>query len=81
MNWEGVKYYDNLIDHVLELGIDPYVTLYHWDMPQALDNSIGGWLSPDIMYVFSVDFCLLQCLICGFFEFNFRISFHFYSFV
>lgn len=53
VNWEGVKYYDNLIDHVLELGIDPYVTLYHWDMPQALDNSIGGWLSPDIIDSFS----------------------------
>jgi beta-glucosidase len=49
VNWEGVKYYDTLINHLLELDIEPYVTLYHWDMPQALEDSIGGWLSPDIV--------------------------------
>lgn len=53
VNWEGVKYYDALINNLLELDIVPYVTLYHWDMPQALDNSMGGWLSPDIVDPFT----------------------------
>jgi len=49
VNWEGVKYYDTLINYLLELNIEPYITLYHWDMPQALEDSMGGWLSPDIV--------------------------------
>ncbi|KAG0622012.1 hypothetical protein M758_3G065000 [Ceratodon purpureus] len=53
VNWEGVKYYDMLIKHLLELNIEPYITLYHWDMPQALEDSIGGWLSPDIVDAFT----------------------------
>lgn len=53
VNWEGVKYYDNLISELLKLGIEPYVTLYHWDMPQALEDSIGGWLSPQIVEPFA----------------------------
>ncbi|KAG0599848.1 hypothetical protein M758_12G182700 [Ceratodon purpureus] len=53
VNWEGVKYYDSLIDHLLELDLEPYITLYHWDMPQALEDSIGGWLSPDIVDAFT----------------------------
>ncbi|PTT82877.1 beta-glucosidase [Pelomonas sp. HMWF004] len=47
-NEPGFAFYDRLIDALLEAGIQPHGTLYHWDLPQALHDSIGGWLSRDI---------------------------------
>jgi beta-glucosidase len=47
VNAEGLDFYDRLVDSLLEAGVAPVVTLYHWDTPQPLED-VGGWLNRDI---------------------------------
>ncbi|MHA2231245.1 MAG: GH1 family beta-glucosidase [Candidatus Hodarchaeales archaeon] len=48
VNLKGVKFYDALVNELLKCGIEPVVTLYHWDLPQALQN-IGGWINREVI--------------------------------
>jgi beta-glucosidase len=52
INQAGIDFYARLIDALLAAGIEPYLTLYHWDLPQALDDA-GGWPARDTAYAFA----------------------------
>ncbi len=58
VNPKGLDFYHRVIDRTLELGLEPWVTLYHWDLPQALEDK-GGWIHRDVVGWFSeyVEMC------------------------
>jgi beta-glucosidase len=58
VNEKGIDFYNRMIDTCLNLGIEPWAMLYHWDLPQKLEES-GGWTNRDIVDWFSeyTDLC------------------------
>jgi beta-glucosidase len=56
VNPAGLDFYDRLVDELLAAGVEPFVTLYHWDLPQALEDA-GGWPERGIVAEF-VDYAL-----------------------
>ncbi|GIJ25565.1 beta-glucosidase [Micromonospora qiuiae] len=52
VNTSGLDFYERLVDAVLAHGIDPVATLFHWDLPQSLEDD-GGWLNRDTAYRFA----------------------------
>ena len=55
INPNGLDYYDRLVDGCIRRGIEPWITLYHWDLPQALQDE-GGWMNRKTAYAFA-DYC------------------------
>ena len=54
VNQAGIDHYNLLLDELESQGIEPLVTLYHWDLPSALEEKYEGWLSPDIENQFAL---------------------------
>ena len=53
VNQAGIDFYNALIDELLKAGIEPWVTLYHWDLPAALEFELHGWLGEGISDAFA----------------------------
>ena len=49
LNQKGIDFYNELIDELVKNNIEPVITLYHWDLPQALEDRYGGWLGREIV--------------------------------
>ena len=52
-NPKGLDFYDRLVDELLANGIEPFATLYHWDLPQPLQDRFGGWQSSETSKAFA----------------------------
>lgn len=50
-NQAGIAYYDKIVDGCLARGIEPYITLYHWELPQSAEDR-GGWRNEETAYAF-----------------------------
>lgn len=59
INWLGVNFYNKFIDELILNGIQPMVTLYHWDLPDNLEREYEGWLGSKVISDFTAytDFC------------------------
>jgi len=52
-NAKGLGFYDRLVDELLSNAVEPFATLYHWDLPQALQDKFGGWESRETAKAFA----------------------------
>jgi len=59
INYDGVEFYNRIIDSLISKGIEPFITLYHWDLPQSLQDAYGGWEDEQIIE----DFARVRCYI------------------
>lgn len=61
INQAGIDYYNKVIDHCLELKIEPWLTLYHWDLPHELEKR-GGWTNREVIQWFQdfVEICAVN---------------------
>ncbi|MCL7044798.1 hypothetical protein MKW94_030751 [Papaver nudicaule] len=62
VNPKGVEYYNNLINELIQNGIEPMVTIFHWDVPQVLEDEYGGFRSKQILDDYSefADYCFKE---------------------
>ncbi|XP_057458049.1 beta-glucosidase 11-like [Lotus japonicus] len=62
INPKGLQYYNNLINELTSKGIQPHVTLHHWDLPQALEDEYEGWVSRRVVKDFTAyaDVCFRE---------------------
>ena len=73
VNEAGVKFYQDLCDELLQNGIQPLVTLYHWDLPTALYRK-GGWKNPEIVEWFAAYVEVISKALSG--QVNYWITFN-----
>jgi len=59
----GLDFYDRLVDELLKAGVEPFVTLYHWDLPSALQR-LGGWAAHDTVHRF-IDYAAVVAIRLG----------------
>jgi beta-glucosidase len=52
-NPKGIDFYSRLVDELLAADVEPFATLYHWDLPQTLQDKQGGWQSRDTAHAFA----------------------------
>jgi beta-glucosidase len=53
LNLKGLDFYSRLTDALLNAGIEPFATLFHWDMPQSLEDRYGGWRNKAVSQLFA----------------------------
>lgn len=61
-NEQGVRYYNSTINLLIRKGIQPVITLYHWDLPVAIQEKYGGWANQSVTHLFNnyARFCFLK---------------------